>query len=376
MDYYKRYNELKESFIQGKDIHLKETNIDVKFYDFNSKYAKMKKEYLITDDSISENICFEYPIFTPSGRNKYNNDEAILLLHGLNERSWSKYLTWAEYLCNNSGKPVILFPISFHINRTPLSWSNPRTMMDLLNFRREKYNNDRSISFANVALSNRLSQRPERFYISGRQTWADLSSLFQEIITGKHPLFKEGTNIDIFSYSIGAFLSQVALMANQKNLYANTKLFMFCGGSIFNSMQGASRSIMDKPAFIKIQEYYLQHFGVESTYNEIGVKWKHDNAFKAFFSMISPERMQFERESFFSSLGKRIKGIALAKDVVIPYKGIQEAIGINNSEKNIQLLDFEFPYSHENPFPLNSKDKTAVNSAFNRVFSFAVDYLI
>ncbi|MDD4009554.1 MAG: DUF6051 family protein [Fermentimonas sp.] len=41
----------------------------------------------------------------------------------------------------------------------------------------------------------------------------------------------------------------------------------------------------------------------------------------------------------------------------------------------MQLLDFEFPYSHENPFPLNSKDKIAVNSAFNKLFSSAVDYL-
>ena len=148
MDYYTRYDELTGSFKQGKDIHLSETNIDIKFFEFNSETAKITNEYLPNDDTINENICFEYPIFTPAGRNRYNNDEAILLLHGLNERSWSKYLTWAEYLCNNSGKPVILFPISFHINRAPLSWSNPRTMMNLLNFRREKYDNDRSISFA------------------------------------------------------------------------------------------------------------------------------------------------------------------------------------------------------------------------------------
>ncbi|MFA6853174.1 MAG: DUF6051 family protein, partial [Bacteroidales bacterium] len=106
MDYYTRYDELTGIFKQGKDIHLNETNIDIKFFEFNSETAKITNESLTNDDSINENICFEYPVFTPSGRNRYNNDEAILLLHGLNERSWSKYLTWAEYLCNNSGKPV------------------------------------------------------------------------------------------------------------------------------------------------------------------------------------------------------------------------------------------------------------------------------
>lgn len=375
MDYCKRYNELTKCFKQGKDIHLDETNIDVKFFNFNSKSTKVKNDYTIIDDSIYENISFEYPVFTPAGRNKYDNDEAILLLHGLNERNWSKYLTWAEYLCYNSGKPIILFPIAFHINRAPLSWSNPRTMMNLLNFRRERYNNDRSMSFANVALSNRLSQRPERFYISGRQTWADLTTLFEEIKTGRHPLFKEGTKIDIFAYSIGAFLSQVALMANQKNYYANTKLFMFCGGSIFNSMQGTSRSIMDKPAFEKIQDYYIHYFGNEKTDNETSTNWQQDDAFEAFFSMISQERNQSERENFFTSLDKKIKGIALAKDTVIPYKGIREALGVASSEANIQLLDFDFSYSHENPFPINSVNKTAVNSAFKRVFSSAVNFL-
>lgn len=374
MEYFKRQNELIDIFEQGKNIYLKETNIEVKFFYFNSTIPKIKKRYLIEDTSINENICFEYPIFTPSGRKRLNNDNAILLLHGLNERSWSKYLTWAEYLCYYCGKPVILFPISFHINRAPLSWSNPRTMMNLLNLRREKYNNDRSISFANVALSHRLSQSPERFYMSGRQTWTDISNLFEEIINGRHPLFKEGTKIDIFSYSIGSFLSQVALMSNQKNLYADTKLFMFCGGSIFNIMQGISRSIMDKPAFKKIQDYYLYHFGSDTLQNETGKKWKRDSAYEAFFSMISADRLQSQRESFFTSLGKKIKGIALEKDVVIPYKGIQDALGRKNSETIIELIDFDFLYSHENPFPLNCKDKTSVNSAFNRVFTNAVDF--
>ena len=40
----------------------------------------------MTDDRIQENKSFSYAIFTPSGRKK--NNEAIILLHGLNERTW------------------------------------------------------------------------------------------------------------------------------------------------------------------------------------------------------------------------------------------------------------------------------------------------
>jgi len=294
-----------------------------------------------------------------------------LLLHGLNERNWNKYLTWAEYVCYETNKPVILFPIAFHMNRSPLSWSNPRNLMNLLNFRREEYADDRSISFANVALSDRISQNPERFYLSGRQTWNDVTSLFEEIKTGRHPLFNEGAKIDIFAYSIGAFLSQIALMANQKNLFSDTRLFMFCGGSIFRSMFGISRSIMDKAAFEILQNYYIHTFG-----NEPSATWEQDNAFHAFLRMISPDKLQTEREDLFTRLSKRISGIVLERDRVIPYQGVQEALGKKNTEARIKLLDFAFPYTHENPFPFNSKDTSSVNTAFSDVFNRAVEFLI
>lgn len=45
----------------------------------------------------------------------------ILLLHGLNEKRWDKYLPWALRLVRGTGKAVMLFPISFHMNRTPAS---------------------------------------------------------------------------------------------------------------------------------------------------------------------------------------------------------------------------------------------------------------
>ena len=374
MNYNGRYKELNNNFNIGKDFYIRETNIDVCFINFNSYSSSTEDKFLTSDRNINENSSFLYPVFVPSGRRKKDNDEVIILLHGLNERNWEKYLTWAEFMSYNSGKPVILFPIAFHINRAPLSWSNPRKMVNLLNTRKEKFIQDRSMSIANVALSNRLSQNPERFYLSGRQTWDDLTTLFDEIKTGKHPYFKEGAGIDIFAYSIGAFLSQIALMSNQKGLYTNTRLFMFCGGSIFNSMQGASRSIMDNLAFDTIRNYYINIFGNEATTSP--VKWIRDKAFSAFSSMISVERFKEEREEIFTKLAGHIKGITLTKDRVIPHEGVTEAMGAKNTESNIRNIDFPFPYTHENPFPANTKDTTSLNKTFNNVFSEAVEFLI
>ena len=373
MNYNKRYSDLCNSYKQGADIYLNETNVGIKFYRFKSILNECVNAQVASDNYINENISFSYPVFIPHKTKIKNYEEAIILLHGLNERNWDKYLTWAEYLCVNSGKPVILFPIAYHINRAPSSWSNPRKMITLLNQRKEKYDDDRSMSFANVALSSRLSQNPERFYMSGRQTWSDLTSLFEIIINGQHPLFKEGAKADIFAYSIGAFLSQVALIANQKNLFSNTKLFMFCGGSIFNSMHGTSRNIMDKPAFQTIKDYYINNFDKEKYATTIN--WVRDKAFNAFNSMISTDKFKKEREEAFFKLSNQIKGITLLKDEVIPHNGVVEAIGKQNADSNISLLDFDFSYTHENPFPTKTKDTGLLNRSFKAVFDEAVDFL-
>jgi hypothetical protein len=104
-------------------------------------------------------------------------------------------------------------------------------------------------------------------------------------------------------------------------------------------------------------------------------RWHRDSAFEAFFRMIIPERLQEEREHFFHRIRNRIAGVALAKDSVIPYHGVELAMGKENTEKTIQLLDFAFPYSHENPFPVTTKDISSLTRSFTDVFSRAAGFL-
>lgn len=369
--YKQRVTVLNNSFSLGKDCKIEGSGIQIRFFDFSSYLFDEKENALLqfSDMNISENFLFKYPVFIPAENVRY--EHAVLLLHGLNERSWNKYLSWAEYICLNTGVPVILFPIAYHINRGPTVWSDPRMMLAALNNRKEKYEGDRSVSYANLALSDRLSEHPSRFYLSGRQTLFDLTRLFETIKKGNHVLFKEDAGINIFAYSIGAFLSQVALMANYKNLFSSTRLFMFCGGSIFSSMFGVSRSILDSASFEQLRQYYIHIFGNEAT-----SVWKRDGIFNAFRRMISPDKYKNERESLFTYLKNRIGGIALSKDIVIPYHGVQEAMGKENTDASVQLLDFSFTYTHENPFPHNEKDVTALNRAFEDVLSQAVSFLI
>ncbi|MDO9153661.1 MAG: DUF6051 family protein [Paludibacter sp.] len=371
MNYNERYQELESKFMLGKDSVLEDSKISIQFFPFtstDSNQEERKNEFSVFDDHVCENEHFQYPVFTFLQYNKHKN--AILLLHGLNERYWNKYLTWAEYLCLKTGKPVILFPIAYHINRSPLSWTNPRILKSIIDMRREKNGEDRSLSYANIAFSERISENPRRFYNSGRQSIDDITALLTDIKSGKHPLFDENTHIDVFAYSIGAFLSQIAFMVNPMNLFSDSKLFMFCGGGIFSEMFGQSRSIMDKMAYEKLYKYYAEEFAVEK---ESLIPY--DKALEAFNSMLNPLNNTKERFGFFEKMKHRMAGISLKRDKVIPYHGVIEAVGAQ-AAKQIELNDYDYDYTHENPFPILKKDKLhVVNEAFNNIFSKAACFL-
>ena len=371
MKYSQRSNELNTQFLFGTDIHLIESNIDIRYFSFQSASEADLNENstcISNDKTIVENLSFVYPVFMPRGLHQADN--AILLLHGLNERNWNKYLTWAEYLCSKTGKPIILFPIAFHMNRSPESWSNPRALQSIMDMRRQTNGPDRSLSFANVALSERISENPYRFYSSGRQSICDLSTLFTQIKGGKHVLFKENTQIDIFAYSIGAFLAEITMLANPLGLFSRSKLFLFCGGGIFSSMVGQSRSIMDKKAFHILYDYYLNRFN-----NSVTKKIPTDKMFESFNTMISTERNKLDREHFFSQFGNNLKGISLKNDKVMTFQGIPQALGENCAIHHITQLDFSFPYTHENPFPVSGLvDSTEVDAGFLTVFSEIAEF--
>ena len=150
MDISLRTKQLNSLFSYDKKTELEESHLEIIPFRFTqtrgaSEIDEFQKGLTptgfcpMTDDRIQENKSFSYAIFTPSGRKK--NNEAIILLHGLNERTWEKYLTWAEYLTHTTGKPVILFPIAFHMNRTPGLWANPRAILPWVSKRKEEVAN-------------------------------------------------------------------------------------------------------------------------------------------------------------------------------------------------------------------------------------------
>lgn len=381
MDISLRTQQLNSLFSYERKTRLEESQLDIIPFRFTqttgaSEINEFQKELSptgfssVSDNSIQENKTFPYTVFTPVRKTK--SDQAILLLHGLNERTWEKYLTWAEYLATETGKSVILFPIAFHMNRTPSSWCNPRALLPWVSKRKEEVENLSNSTFANVALSSRLSQNPLRFYASGRESVYNLWQLVSEIKKGQHPLFKEDTSVHIFAYSIGALLSQVLLLSNPGNLFTDSRLFMFCGGSIFSEMDGNARDIMDKEAFERLQHYFRYDFLENRT---LPTSFKDDFMEQAFKAMIRPDVLQDYRESFFQRACNRIRAISLKKDLVMPTNGIIKALG-RASGRILEELDFPFLHTHQVPFPMRSKaDAELVNQSFQTVFSKAASFL-
>jgi hypothetical protein len=374
MEYTKSFNDLRSLFSSEKEeIIIPDSDIKIYNISFRSDISLdgFSKE---GDELIPENQSFSYPVFAPAGT---ESKKVILLLHGLNERSWVKYLVWAYYLALNTDSYVILFPISFHINRSPQSWKDPREMIPFMKNRNSSLGEINMSSFANIALSNRLTEDPLRFFNSGYQTASDITKLLLSIRDGAHQIIPRTDKINIFAYSIGAFLAEILVMGNPEKLFTDTKLFIFCGGSVFSNMRGSSKLIMDSLAFDRLYNYYLNDFEKSLTGKSPFVDFLRSSQIgKAFRSMIDLGRFKSFRETLLRKLSSQIHSITLLKDTVIPSDGVVATLRFKKNNNMVDVRDFPYLYTHENPFPiLDFPMSKKVDYCFESVFSEAGAFL-
>jgi hypothetical protein len=322
------------------------------------------------DAEIEENLRFVYHLIMPENAGKAKG--IIFLFHGLNEKTWAKYLPWAKYMAAATGKSVVLFPIAFHMNRAPLLWSDKREMHRHSRQRQERHPNVLCSSLSNVAISIRLHNKPQRFVWSGLQTYYDVIRFVETVKEGLHPAIEPDASIDFCSYSIGGFLGEILMMSNRNGYFSGSKYVTICGGAVFNRMSPVSKFIMDSEADVCLFSFLVEH---------LDSHMRHISVLKEYLSEAHPEgynlrsmlnyRMLADyREEKFRQMSDRIYAIGLAKDNVIPYYEIMNTL--QGRERNIpirvEVLDFPYDYSHENPFPLLTGIAGAVDGQFKRTF--------
>ena len=317
------------------------------------------------------NSDFRYYLLIPgnsSGRG------AIILLHGLNERSWNKYMQWGMRLAADTGRPVVLFPSAYHMNRSPRSWIDRHLMMPLVAARTALVPDTQLSTFVNVALSTRMSSSPQRFLLSGYQTINDLKVLIGSIRDGTHPDLPGGGPVDIFAYSIGALATQVMMLSKPSVLPDDSRVMLFCGGSAFSLMNGTSKLIMDSRAFERLMSFYLEWPGAntDSDYGRLLKIMNDTPEGEAFYAMTSLNRLKDVSGRPFRNSGGKLMAVSFEGDSVIP----SEAVSATLQGANVEIWSPGYPCTHENPFPVMAGNLSAqVDIAFDRLFTTAASFL-
>jgi hypothetical protein len=378
VNYIEQYQQLKDLFDLSKDeIQLPGIALTIRNMEYQSSIRFPSDVTGLNEDrNISENIRFRYPVIMPDCREKAN--KVIIVLHGLNERTWHKHLSGARFLAEKTGMAVILFPLSFHINRGLPEWTDVRKMSGPLEARKRAFPGIKEASLVNLALSERLTECPERFFISGLQSTMDLTGLIKEIKDGKHPLFEKNTGVDLFAYSISCMLLQSLMISNPKNILSQSKIILFAGGSLFSHMQGISKFIMDSVAYDTLRKFYLNIISKTSKRIKDFQPWIMEDDFgKAFSSILSKDCHRKEREKTMNDFSKSMLVIALKDDRIMPVEGIRQAVGEKfYCSGRFKVLHFPYAYTHENPFPvLYQKIGEQVEQAFQAVFAPALDFI-
>jgi hypothetical protein len=323
------------------------------------------------DRAIKENQTFRYIIFSPE--KKKQAAKAVLMLHGLNERTWDKYLPWASFLAGTLQRPVVLFPIAFHMNRSAPDWLEKRTCFRLFQDRSKETGSIDRGSFANTVLSQRLEADPLKFFSSGLQTYMDIIDLVRLLRNGENEDFRQDTIFSIFGYSIGAFLGQILLMCDPEDLFTQSRLFLFCGGAVLNRMNPRQKTILDSGAAAALRNLARKITGKDTKEQE---HWRRlasltgEKEILYFQSMLDEQYYSRERDLRNRELRDRMTGIALKQDRVVPSSAVREHLGSLVCE-----TDFPYAYKHESPFPSRHPEPGIVDSAFHSVFTRAAEYL-
>lgn len=331
----------------------------------------------VHDAHVGDNIEFRYHVFKPAKSGRSRN--VILFFHGFNEKNWSKYLPWAYRLSELTGKAVILFPIAFHMNRAPGSWSDRRLMSEISNQRKQNFPEIIGSSLVNAAISTRLHTKPQRFIWSGLQSYYDVLQLLEEIKLDMHPAISPEARFDFFAYSIGGLLAKTLLMTNKNNYFERSRLTLFCSGSVFSRLTPVCKFIMDSETEQALYRYivgYMEMHLKNDPWLGHFLSPEHPEGWN-FLSLLNYNKLCEHRENMLKCLHDRIYAIALKKDTVIPsYEVVNTLQGRQRDiPVRVDIEDFPYAYRHEDPFPLKEQIKDEVDKHFSTTFSKLAGFL-
>ena len=338
-------------------------------YDLKNEKGIVQEMLGIHDSDVKDNISFRYHVFSPVGVKKTKN--IVLMFHGFNEKYWNKYLPWAKYIVDTTGKTVVLFPIAFHMNRAPQEWSDIRLMFEVSNRRMELFPDIINSTLSNAAISTRMHTMPQRFVWSGLQSYYDVIQFIDNYKSGLHPFIEPDAEVDLFAYSIGAFLAEILIMTNHKDYFEKSKLAMFCGGPVFNRLSPVSKFILDSQANVALYSFIIEHLDSHLKMNN---KLRHylceTPEGVSFRTMLNYGVMSDLREERLRAISDRVFAVSLKNDTVVPPYEVANTLQgkYRDIPIKVEIHDLPYPYKHEDPFPVTEKLSDDIDAGFRRVF--------
>lgn len=373
------FKSLSHKILPGADnYHCTYHDIDLRnTFSFYNNIGTIDNNIHIEDINVSENEYFKYRIVKPKGIDKLK--EFVFLFHGFNEKDWTKYLPWAKALCEKTQKAIVLFPIAFHMQRAPKHWSDKREMYKLSEVRKKRFPNVINSTLFNVAISMRLHSMPQRFIWSGFQSYYDVLQFIDECRAGNVKYIDKDFKFDIFAYSIGGFLALILKLVNFDNYFDQTKIAMFCSGATFNRLSPVSKFILDSESNVALYSFLVEHFEKMLEKDNLLNHYMRQGHLEGriFYAMLDYQKERDFRENLLRKYEHQIYAITLKKDKIIPSFEVVNTLKGAYRDINIKVeeLDFNHNYTHENPFPINTKEQNKIDDNFEMVFNKISEFI-
>lgn len=300
-----------------------------------------------SDAEIVENLSFRYPLLRsaqPRGRRERCR-QLVLMFHGLNERSFTKYVPWAYHLWRSTGAAVALVPLAFHIQRALPHWG--QRVHAYLRAQKAVPGNENVHAF-NAVISERLGTHPERFFWGSLQSYRDVVDLVRHIRSGAHPQIDPLAQIDLIGYSAGGYLALGLLLLDEDGLFADTRAVVFESGAALRDTKLSSKLIVDLAAETAMMKLFIRH--TDRYANPRLRHWLSDHEEGRWFRAlcgVPSERIWLEAR--LRQLAPRLLGLTNLNDEVIPPGGVLNLLQGLHRDTGVRVEELDLGV-HENPF--------------------------
>jgi len=297
-----------------------------------------------SDAAIMENLRFRYPLLRRSGE-AGRVRQLVLFFHGLNERSYTKYVPWAYQLWRSTGAAIALFPLAFHINRVFPRWGQQVTAC--LRERQAIAGNENVHPF-NAVMSKRLGSRPERFFWGGLQTYREVVDLVRLVRTGRHPHVDPSARIDLVGYSAGGYLVLGLLLVDEEELFADSRGVIFESGAALRDTNLSSRLIVDLSAETSLMKLFIRHTDRYANPRLQHFLYEHREG-QWFRALCGAPSERARLEARLRALAPRLLGVSNLNDQVIPAGGMLNLLQGIHRDTGVRVEEFDLGV-HESPF--------------------------